>query len=62
MAELRERDASKEARVTKLEKFRAWHPSPKLHLPIVLNGCKFLPNDCVCICVSVCVYVPQYIF
>lgn len=59
-AELCERDTEIEPRLIKLKKFRAWHPSPKLHPPAVLNGYDFLPDDCVCVraCVHVCVCVP----
>lgn len=51
MAELCERDREIEPRLTKLEKFGAWHPSLKLHPPAILNGYNFLTDDLVCVCV-----------
>ena len=35
--------SAKELRLTRLENFRAQHPSPTFCLPAVLNGCNFLP-------------------
>lgn len=54
MAALWEGRTSKEPRVTKLGKFRAWHPSTQTSSTSSLERMNFLPYGGACVCVCVC--------